>query len=76
MTKAQMCERYAPVSEEYMTDFNGFSLKACNALNKAMELAMSLGHRYIGTEHILFGLMCEENSAAFILLNRKGLSKE
>ena len=30
----------------------------------ANELATDLGHSYIGTEHILYGLACEENGVA------------
>ena len=36
-----------------------FTAKAEKALELAQSLAMELGHNYIGTEHILYGL-CEE----------------
>lgn len=33
-------------------------------LSISNELAIDLGHSYIGTEHILYGLVCESNGIA------------
>ena len=57
-----------------MIEFKGFTEKACSALNKGVEAAMSMGHTYIGSEHILYGLLREENSAAFTALTRYGIT--
>ena len=40
-----------------MYRFNGFTQKANNALNLAIQSAEDLGHTYIGSEHILLGLL-------------------
>ena len=37
-------------------EFNGFTDKANDALNCALTCAMSMGHTYVGSEHILYGL--------------------
>ncbi len=55
-------------------EFKGFTEKANSALNKAVEAAMELGHTYIGSEHILYGLLCEENSAAYAALWKYGIT--
>lgn len=34
-------------------EFNGFTDKANDALNCALTCAMSMGHTYVGSEHIL-----------------------
>ena len=57
-----------------MIDFKGFTEKANSALNKGAEAAMEMGHTYIGSEHILYGLLCEENSAACTALTRYGIT--
>lgn len=40
----------------------GFTEKANNALNLALTSAEDMGHTYIGSEHIILGLL-KENSA-------------
>ncbi len=57
-----------------MIEFKGFTEKANAALNKAIESAMTLGHTYVGSEHILYGLLTEENGAAFLVLSKYGVS--
>jgi ATP-dependent Clp protease ATP-binding subunit ClpA len=55
-----------PVTEEI-----GLAPRARNALTHAREEARQLGHHYVGTEHILLGLLHEgEGVAAGILVNR------
>ena len=56
-----------------MTDFKGFTKRAGAALNKGSDTAMELGHTYIGSEHILYGLLCEEGCAAYTALDRYGI---
>ena len=43
---------------------------------KVLELALDLGHSYIGTEHILYGLACEENGVASKVLENQGITAE
>ena len=38
-----------------MYRFTGFTEKANNAMNRAIEKAEELGHNYIGSEHVLYG---------------------
>ena len=57
-----------------MFAFNGFTQKANKALNSAIEFAQELGHTYIGTEHILGGILRQEDSAATEILNNASIS--
>ncbi len=50
-----------------------FTPAAQNALKKAQEEASEMGHTYIGTEHLLLGLMSEESSVASDILKKHGL---
>ncbi|MGN1121338.1 MAG: ATP-dependent Clp protease ATP-binding subunit, partial [Eubacteriales bacterium] len=53
-----------------------FTENAQSALNAAAESARKLGHTYIGSEHILMGLLYKSNSIAANLLNAKGITYE
>ena len=57
-----------------MYNFTGFSEKANMALNKAVECAEDLGHTYIGSEHLLLGLLESADSVAGKLLLSKGVT--
>ncbi|MBR4112302.1 MAG: ATP-dependent Clp protease ATP-binding subunit [Ruminiclostridium sp.] len=56
-----------------MTEFRGFTEKSNTALNKALELAMTLGHTFVGSEHILYGLCAGKDGAAALVLSRHGV---
>ncbi len=56
--------------------FNGFTQKANEALNAAIIEAEQLGHTYIGSEHLLLGLLKVEGSAAYTALSDKGINFE
>ena len=56
-----------------MYRFKGFTEKANTALNLAIESAQQLGHTYIGTEHILIGLLKEGTGVAAQVLNDNGV---
>ena len=45
-----------------MYQFKGFTEKANKALNLAIESAEEMRHNYVGTEHILYGLVKEEDA--------------
>ncbi len=47
-----------------------------HALAYAAEEAAGLGHKYIGTEHLLLGLLREEKCFAATLLNERGVELE
>ncbi len=58
-----------------MYKFSGFTEKANNALNRAITAAENLGHAYIGSEHLLIGLLGENGVAQSVLL-KHGVSVE
>ena len=51
---------------------NRFTERAQNALNGALREASSLGHTYIGSEHLLLGLLGEGEGIAAKLLHARG----
>ena len=51
-----------------MFKFNGFTPKANAAINCAIEEASALGHTYIGSEHLLLGLLVEGSGVAYTVL--------
>ena len=53
---------------------NRFTENAQEALNAAPEVAAKFGHTYIGSEHILLGILYKGNSVAAKLLSAKGVS--
>ena len=55
---------------------NRFTQKAQNTLNNALRFAAEMGHTYIGSEHLLLGLLSEQESVAAKLLSAKGLTTE
>ena len=55
---------------------NKFTQKAQNALGRAMSSAREMGHTYIGSEHLLLGLLSEEDAIASRLLLAKGVRAE
>lgn len=56
-----------------MYRFNGFTEKANYALNLAISSAEELGHTYIGSEHILLGLLKEDTGVAAVVLSELGV---
>ncbi len=57
-------------------NFGGFTSKGNIALNNAIEFAENLGHTYVGSEHLLLGLLSVEDSVASELLFENGVEKE
>ncbi len=53
-----------------------FTLKAQSALKRAEETAASLGHTYIGSEHLLYGLIAEKEGVAARILEGVGITAE
>ncbi|MDR2686765.1 MAG: AAA family ATPase, partial [Oscillospiraceae bacterium] len=48
--------------------FRGFTEKANAAMNKAVEAAEALGHTFIGSEHLLLGLLRQGDGVAHAVL--------
>lgn len=57
-----------------MYRFTGFTQKANNALNSAISSAENLGHTYVGSEHILLGLLAENGGMAHTALTAKKIT--
>lgn len=55
---------------------NGFTEKAEKAINLAQEAAAELGHNYVGTEHLLLGLIREGGGIAARVLQGQGITQE
>ncbi len=55
---------------------NRFTDKAQRALNEALTIASDLGHTYIGSEHLLLGLLSDKDSIAGHVLTSGGISYE
>ena len=54
--------------------FTGFSNKANAALNSAVGCAEDMGHTYIGSEHILAGLLKDPTNVASVILSTKKIN--
>ena len=51
-----------------MYKFTGFTQKANDVLNAAIEYAENMGHTYIGSEHLLLGLLTQDGGIAYTVL--------
>ena len=57
-----------------MFKFTGFTEKANKSLNAAVKAAEDLGHTYIGSEHILLGLLSDTSTVAGAVLAAHNIS--
>lgn len=57
-----------------MYKFTGFNEKANVALNNAVNAAEDLGHTYIGSEHLLLGILKDTSSVASSVLSAKNIN--
>jgi ATP-dependent Clp protease ATP-binding subunit ClpC len=57
-------------------EYKGFTQDAQKALSFAQEEARNLGHNYIGTEHLLLGLLRVGDSAAAKALSKAGIQHD
>ena len=55
---------------------NRFTPKAQNTLRLAQAAAEELGHSYVGSEHLLLGLLREEENAARRALQEQAVTGE
>ena len=53
-----------------------FTSRAKKAIEVAQDEAISLGHNYIGTEHVLYGLIKEDAGVASRVLQNQGITAE
>ena len=54
-------------------NFSGFTSKANEALNGAIEFAERMGHTYIGTEHLLYSLALLSSGVGSAVLAKNGI---
>ena len=59
-----------------MTPENQFTPRAEEALRLAQEAAEEMGHGYVGCEHILLGLMREEDGIAHRVMQEYGMTED
>ncbi len=57
-------------------NFKGFTAKANEALNQAINSAEMLGHTYVGSEHLLLGLLRVGSGVASAVLDRHGVTAD
>ena len=58
----------------FIYKFTGFSEKANIALNFAINCAEDMGHTYIGSEHVLAGLLKDPSSVAGVVLGARKIN--
>ena len=56
--------------------FSSFTEKARIAINKAHDAACTMGHGYIGSEHLLLGILEEGTGVGAKILETSGVKKE
>ena len=59
-----------------MIDRNHFTEQAWNAIALSTQAASELGHNYVGTEHLLVGLLLEEEGVAARVLDANGVKAD
>ena len=59
-----------------MIDRNHFTEQAWNAIALSTQAAEELGHNYVGTEHLLVGLLMEEEGVAAKVLDANGVKAD
>lgn len=71
----QALQNYQPtwIPSKHLSRFNGH---AQHVLSLAREEALSFNHNYIGTEHLLLGLLREQQGLAALALEKLGVALE
>ncbi|HTK07957.1 MAG TPA: Clp protease N-terminal domain-containing protein [Ktedonobacteraceae bacterium] len=71
----QALQDYRPtwIASKHLSRFNGH---AQHVLSLAREEALSFNHHYIGTEHLLAGLLCEQEGLAALALEKLGVTRD
>lgn len=60
----------------YGTDILGFTPRVKRIFELSFIQARNLGHNYVGTEHLLLGLLSEGEGAAIVILKRLGIDNK
>jgi len=59
-----------------MFDTDKYTKKAAESVRIAVETAERLGHTFVGTEHLIYGIISEGTNTAAAILRKSGLSEE
>jgi ATP-dependent Clp protease ATP-binding subunit ClpC len=70
--KSDLARHRSPAGAPDAGEAQGFSAPAANALEFAVNEAVSLGHNYVGCEHFLLGLVTEPDGTAGQVLRALG----
>jgi ATP-dependent Clp protease ATP-binding subunit ClpC len=62
------------MDQDYQAQFDRFTENAKKSLENADALAQSMGSNYIGTEHILLGVLQQESSIGAKILRNAGVT--
>ena len=62
--------------EEWLALIYKFSESARNVIESAEKIAISLGHNFVGSEHILYGMASGENGIASNILKKQNISSQ
>ncbi|HEY3096165.1 MAG TPA: Clp protease N-terminal domain-containing protein [Acidimicrobiia bacterium] len=71
--RAELVASMGPPTRDALADHLPFTPLAKRALESATKEALTLGHNYIGTEHLLLALLATEEGLASQVLRRMGL---
>ena len=71
---SKLARKFFPMKPAPRTDFGRFTKRARNVLALAQEEAQRLHHHYIGTEHLLLGLLREGEGLAGQVLQKLGVT--
>lgn len=63
-----------PISPDFQEFLNHLTTNALNSLRNADAIARGTGNAYVGTEHLLLGLLAQEGSMASKLLASEGVT--
>jgi hypothetical protein len=73
--RAAVLDRLGPEGDKAVKGHIPFTPRAKEALELSMQAALRFGHNYIGTEHILLGLVDEAEGLAATVLGELGVRK-
>lgn len=66
----------APTGLDKWPGFSRFTDRARNALVNAQEVALGMNHNFLGTEHMLLGLLADPGSLATKALDELGVTRD
>lgn len=68
--------RMSPVANGSQKGWGGLSGFAKKVIEDAVRAAHEFNHSYVGTEHLLFALVCQENTAATVILENMKINPQ